>query len=240
MNAIAVSGNNVYVGGTFTNSGAVAANYIAKWDGSTWSALTTGVSGGATPGVNAIAINGTDVYVGGGFTTAGSGPAMRIAKWNGITWSAVGTGDSPAARTIWFGQSPSTPATSMSAAISEPPAAAAPRTSPSGMARHGRPSARAPGLPGNMVRAITINGSDVVVGGDFTTAGGIGANRMARWDGSTWWAFGTGADNTVLALAARERRLCWWKFHNSRWHHRTQRRAVERQQLVRARQWRGQ
>jgi len=67
----------------------VPANYIAKWNGSSWSALGSGVGGYS---VTAIAISGSDVYVGGSFTAAGGVPANYIAKWNGSSWSALGSG----------------------------------------------------------------------------------------------------------------------------------------------------
>ena len=41
--ALAVSGTNLYAGGNFTTAGGVPANYIAKWDGSAWSALGSGI-----------------------------------------------------------------------------------------------------------------------------------------------------------------------------------------------------
>ena len=43
----------------------------------------------------------------------------------------------------------------------------------------------------------------VIVGGTFTTAGGIAANRIAMWDPTTgaWSALGSGMDNFVLSLA---------------------------------------
>ena len=44
-NALAVSGTNLYAGGYFTKAGGVPANYIAKWDGSAWSALGSGTGG---------------------------------------------------------------------------------------------------------------------------------------------------------------------------------------------------
>ena len=44
IEAIAVDGSgNVYVGGDFTVIGTVVANYIAKWNGSAWSALGSGM-----------------------------------------------------------------------------------------------------------------------------------------------------------------------------------------------------
>ena len=40
VSAVAVSGTTVYIGGGFTNvAGIATADYVAKWNGSTWSAL---------------------------------------------------------------------------------------------------------------------------------------------------------------------------------------------------------
>src|SRR5262249_23542673 len=88
VNALAVSGSNLYAGGAFTNAGGTAANYIAKWDGSNWSPLGSGVSGE----VWALAVSGTDIYAGGYFTDAGGAAANYIAKWNGSTWTTLGGG----------------------------------------------------------------------------------------------------------------------------------------------------
>ena len=43
--ALAMSGSELYAAGYFTMAGGVAANYIAKWNGSTWTALGSGVGG---------------------------------------------------------------------------------------------------------------------------------------------------------------------------------------------------
>ena len=89
LNAIAKDAyGNVYIGGEFTFAGTVAANYIAKWDGTTWSALGSGVD----YYVGALAVSGSDLYVGGSFTNAGGVSAQGLAKWNGTSWSAVGSG----------------------------------------------------------------------------------------------------------------------------------------------------
>ena len=89
-NAVALSGNDVYVGGTFTLAGTTSANNIARWNSLSgqWSALGAGVDGV----VNAIAVSGNDVYVGGDVATAGGTPVNGIARWNGATWSALGSG----------------------------------------------------------------------------------------------------------------------------------------------------
>lgn len=49
--------------------------------------------------------------------------------------------------------------------------------------------------------ALDANGN-LYVGGDFTEAGGISANRVAKWDGTSWSALGDGVDARVWALAA--------------------------------------
>jgi len=92
VNAIAVSGNNVYIGGTFTNASGVAANRIAMWDGANWNSLGTGSANGVNGTVLAIAINGTDVYVGGTFANAGTTVVRGIARWDGASWSGLGSG----------------------------------------------------------------------------------------------------------------------------------------------------
>jgi hypothetical protein len=85
---IAVSGSDVYAGGWFTTAGGEPANYIAKWDGTNWSALGSGMNNY----VYALAIAGSEIYASGYFTTAGEVPANYIAKWDGANWSALGSG----------------------------------------------------------------------------------------------------------------------------------------------------
>lgn len=78
----------VYVGGNFHGVQGVAANNIAMWDGSRWSALGKGVDGIVT----AVAVSGEDVYIGGTFVNAGNVKVNHVAKWNGKRWSALGAG----------------------------------------------------------------------------------------------------------------------------------------------------
>ncbi|HYF66166.1 MAG TPA: hypothetical protein VD886_25280, partial [Herpetosiphonaceae bacterium] len=77
--AVAAGGNgSVYVGGTFTTAGGVTVNRIARWDGSSWSAL----GGGMNLFVYALAV-GSDgsLYASGNFTTADGVTANRVARW---------------------------------------------------------------------------------------------------------------------------------------------------------------
>ena len=47
--------------------------------------------------------------------------------------------------------------------------------------------------------AVLANG-DLVAGGQFTTAGGVTANNIARWDGTSWSALGSAMNFNVLTL----------------------------------------
>jgi len=92
VNAIAVSGNNVYIGGTFTNASGVTANRIAVWDGGSWSSLGTGTANGLNGTVLAITVNGSDVFAAGTFTNAGTTVVRGIARWDGANWFGLGSG----------------------------------------------------------------------------------------------------------------------------------------------------
>ncbi|TVQ64173.1 MAG: hypothetical protein EA378_00100, partial [Phycisphaerales bacterium] len=69
------SGPALYAGGVFTTAGGVEVNRVARWNGSTWSALE-GPSGiGVNGTVRALAVyddgSGPALYAGGYFSTAG-------------------------------------------------------------------------------------------------------------------------------------------------------------------------
>jgi hypothetical protein len=154
VNSLVVDTNAglVYIGGNFDAVGTVIANNVAKWNGTTWSALGSGISGGT---VSALAADGAgNLYAGGTFTYAGGVAVNYIAQWNGSVWSALGSGMGGGDD---FGYG---------------------------------------------VSALAVDGAgNLYAGGDFTTAGGIGANYVAKWNGNTWSAMGSGMNEVVNALA---------------------------------------
>jgi hypothetical protein len=87
VSALAVVGNEVYVGGNFTSAGGVSANYVARFNTqtNTWSTLGTGSSNGVNNWVYELAVVGNEVVVGGTFTQAGGVSANYVARWNSGT-----------------------------------------------------------------------------------------------------------------------------------------------------------
>ena len=53
----------------------------------------------------------------------------------------------------------------------------------------------------NEVGVLDVSGTALYVGGQFTTAGGVPANDIAKWDGSAWSALDMGINGEVCALA---------------------------------------
>ncbi|MGH2575238.1 MAG: hypothetical protein ACRDFC_06005, partial [Ignavibacteria bacterium] len=53
----------------------------------------------------------------------------------------------------------------------------------------------------DQVFAMIEYDNGLIAAGKFTTAGGIAANRIAKWNGSSWSALGSGLNNEVYALA---------------------------------------
>src|SRR5205085_10158195 len=73
------STGDVYAVGDFTTAGAGSANYIAKWNGSSWSNLGSGMD----TYVNAVAVSGNgDVYAGGIFPVAGGRESNYFGLWH--------------------------------------------------------------------------------------------------------------------------------------------------------------
>src|SRR5262249_55072546 len=82
------SGPALFAGGFFTEAGGTGAYSIAKWNGSSWSALSQGLN--ESPVSFSAFDDGTStgpaLYVGGNFTEAGGVAVNRIAAWTGCPY----------------------------------------------------------------------------------------------------------------------------------------------------------
>jgi Rax2 C-terminal beta propeller domain len=86
ISALAKIGGYLYACGTFTNAGgSVVTRNIARWDGTKWENLGSGVGNESSAGasrVTAAVAWGNDLYVAGIFETAGVADSAYIARWN--------------------------------------------------------------------------------------------------------------------------------------------------------------
>ena len=187
----------LYAGGDFVLMDGVTVNGIARWDGSTWSALGSGTNGD----VLAIAFDSAgNLYAGGDFTTAGGVSANRIAKWDGTSWSAlstgIGGGSSVVYDLLFVGGT-----LYASGSFTAPGNAIASWNGSTWSALAGGLTTTGPDPV--IARVMEPDGvGGIYVGGDFNRANAsVTAPSIARWNGTTWSAVGSGTNGSVFALA---------------------------------------
>lgn len=189
---------SLYIGGLFHLAGGVANTvHIAKWNGAAYSALGTGMD----DIVNVLAFDPFgNLYAGGDFHLAGGvANTVHIAKWNGIAWTAMGTGtDGPVEAIVCD--------TRGNVYIGGNFTLAGGVAGTSNIAKWNYvTSAWEPlgtGISGGEVKALIFdNSGNLIAAGAFSSAGGIAANKIAKWNGSAWSPLGSGLDNIAWALA---------------------------------------
>jgi hypothetical protein len=191
---MAVSGDELIVGGQFTTADGVAAKHLAKWNGNTWSAMGAGFDGD----VWALAVAGSNVYAGGYFKAAGGNPASCIARWDGSSWSALGGGVDGNVFALTVSGSNLFAGGSFIYATNNGGVAVV----ANGIARWNGSEWVPLGLgTNNWVQTLASSGNDLYAGGLFTTAGGNQASRIVKWDGANWSTIG-GLNSSVYSLAS--------------------------------------
>jgi len=171
---LVLSNHDLVVAGTFSSIDGVAANNVARWNGTAWQPMGSGLP--HAPLALAALPNG-DVVAGGGYTFVDP-----VQRWNGTAWLPLGTGLVGTVRTLltlpngdllagghdligtthlvrWNGSSWST---------------------------------FAGGTNEDVWALLPLPNGDLVAAGLFTAAGGVAASGIARWNGTTWSAFGSG------------------------------------------------
>lgn len=187
---------NLFVGGRFTKVGELVVNAIARWNGSAWSALGSGVQNGFVSDIWVDSVG--NVFAAGNFSSIGGTANTRhVAFWNRSAWTALdlgiglypleqgvnslavdGTGNlyasyydaifqNDSAIYVWNGVK----WTKLS--------------------------------PASGVSVLEYSGGSLYAAGSFTTIGGVSASGIARWTGSGWSPLGSQlkSGSNVLALA---------------------------------------
>ncbi|MBL8861576.1 MAG: hypothetical protein JNK02_06145 [Planctomycetes bacterium] len=248
-------GPALFVGGSFANAGNSGAQYIAKWNGSTWSSVPGYISGtvhslavhddglgggpalyaggyfsaglfarhvarwtgttwaplGSLPNNAIYALashddgNGSQLYAGGAFVSIGGTSAYNIARWNGAAWAPLGSGFSGPVWALASHDDGSGGGASLFAAGDFPESGG---VAMNDVARWNGSSwsSLAGGLGGGLegASALAVHddgfGARLLVGGAFTSAGGVPTARIARWNGMDWSALGSGLNGEVNCL----------------------------------------
>jgi hypothetical protein len=90
--ALTVYAGELIAGGyDFRSAGGMPCNYIARWNGSAWHPLGSGMDDPVWSLTVYPAAAG-ELIAGGDFTTAGDVACSHIARWNGNTWQSLGPG----------------------------------------------------------------------------------------------------------------------------------------------------
>jgi trimeric autotransporter adhesin len=201
VNALAVDGARLIVGGSFSAAGGVSAAGLASWDGSVWRAVGSGTNGT----VNALGFFDTELLVGGEFTVAGGGGAKYLARRAGNELTRFGDGLARNGSPGWvyalgfYGGVP----------IAGGLFSWAGETAVNNLARWNGNTWEALGLGVSGVQNAQVHcmleyAGGLVVGGTFSQAGSVTAYNIAFWNGVTWSAIGIGTPvgTDVRALTA--------------------------------------
>ena len=204
VNCLAIAANgDVWVGGSFTSAGGSSAKGLARWNvgSSTWTCFNESTSTFVEITAIAIDASGT-VYIGGDFTVwEGDAANSRIAKTSndGTDWDALGTGMNG-----WVQALAVHPDGKVYVGGSF--------TTGNGVTLNGIgywngttfvPMGSTAGISGGSTLVDTIlvrRNGDVVIGGSFTSAGGVSCAYVAVWNGAAFAPLSTGVDAIVRTL----------------------------------------
>lgn len=197
--ALARGSDGLYAGGYFSGIGAAASPYIARWDGTSWNPLGSGISGSYSG--NAVAVreltaqnNSPNVYVGGAFLNAGGGTVNNIAMWDGYNWYPLGYGVDYSVFALTMNGGNLYVGGGFTNAYYMPGWNVT--VNHIAMWDGYNWYALGPGVNGTVSALCFWNGM-LYVGGSFTLAGSTTVNRVAACDGSNWYSLGTGSANGV-------------------------------------------
>jgi hypothetical protein len=208
VTTLKLDGNLLYVGGRFSQAGGLSANNIARWNGTQWAALGSGVSGT----VDDLKVKNNQLYVSGFFNDAGGvANTENLARWDGSQWQSL--------RSDLLMSDPAEDRFYAVGVLANNNVFVAGDFNDSGdplvvnMAYWDGAAWRGTGMGfedgstsfiGGDSYAVAVHASgQVFVGGEFTEIGGQPVNRLAMWDGASWQDVGGSLNGDVSALLIR-------------------------------------
>jgi trimeric autotransporter adhesin len=201
--ALAVYNGSLIAGGDFTLSDSTGVDHVARWNGSRWEPLGTGLGPSCLGwrAVSAFADYNGDLAVGGSFIIADTDTVNGLARWNGVAWTGIGGG-------VWNAPAPESECARVRALISFQGQLVVGGSfdHAGGMAIHNLAqwngtswSRMGSGFMGE-VWALAIHDGALVAAVDFYNTGQTQLQGVLQWDGNEWHPLGLGPEGQVLAL----------------------------------------
>lgn len=203
------AGPALFVGGAFQKilSDTSIANNVIRWDGSLWSDVRGGMrsnEGGSSVQqlVEFDDGSGSALYAVGGFRQANAFTdaevlALGVARWDGTSWAPVGSGFfPPSVLSIAVFDDGSGPKLHVGGAFTSIQGGPTANGTARWTGTQWQPLGN--GVGGNNFRVFALEpyddgtGAALYAAGEFSSAGGNPASRIARWNGAAWSAVGTG------------------------------------------------
>ncbi len=200
VRSLAVFQNELIATGSFTLAGGKSARRIARWDGSDWNPIGTGMS--VAP--RAFTIHEGMLIAGGGFQEDGEFTVSKISAFDGRDWHHLGDGVHGAVQALASYQGNIVVGGQFSL-VSDPNVILAAQWDGTEWRSLGT------GI-GNRyecdhVAAFEEYNGDLIVLGNFDRAGDTDAKNIARWDGGDWHTFGEEIAGGISAMTTFEGRL---------------------------------
>jgi trimeric autotransporter adhesin len=203
---------NVFVGGRFDTAGEIHVGNIARWNGTQWDSLGSGVTIGTDGNrclLSLISDNNGNIYVGGSFFISESYNLALIAKWDGNKWANLDStflfrshgdekvytllldnnGNLYAAGLFYAGNK----SANNIVMLKDTTWVSLKQTIDDSI-----------GLYNNIIFSLTISDSNILyAGGTFRNVSGVRAKNIAQWNGTDWHSLGdivTPVYDTVWAV----------------------------------------
>lgn len=192
------SGEALYATGSFGIPGNPNGSLIAKWDGSAWAPLGTGLQNQYS---NVIKSFQGSLIAAGYFDTAGGVPGTaKLARWDGTNWNPMDAQAESFLSSFWDLEVHND-GTGEQLYIAGNYVTLNGQTGLDHIAKwDGTTFTPVGGTIGGAVPLIVLDvlstdigdGEALYAAGRFLTIGGVPANNIAKWDGSTWIPLGNG------------------------------------------------
>ncbi len=183
----------LYAGGRFGTAGGdplnqTVAPYIARFDGTQWSPVGSGMNDRIT---DMVVYNGK-LVVSGYFTEAGGMSANYIAEWNGSNWSSLGSGMDGKVTALAVYNSEL-----YAGGLFENAGGVAAKNIAKWNGSSWSPVGE--GITEQVFTLASYN-NELYSGGAFRTLTGNAGDYIMSWDGTQWKAAGSGTNGNVIVL----------------------------------------